>query len=214
MTSYLRSWLPSLPSASPKSDTPEITRSSPPPQLQIEEDDGGSETEKEDNDDSPPAFPSLSSAQRVKSDNPRTHSSLTDSELMPPPLNPSLAVRTPGMPSISSSSLSASSSLAVPPTTTKPPVKPTKGRGKVALAPGHSPLDWAALKSSGADLRGVDTLMRIPPSVLKQHNKRDDAWSAFNGKVYNITPYLAFHPGGVRKNSCVSLDVMGQSYLP
>lgn len=38
--------------------------------------------------------------------------------------------------------------------------------------------------------------MRIPPSVLKRHNKRDDAWSAFNGKVYNITPYLAFHPGG------------------
>jgi len=41
--------------------------------------------------------------------------------------------------------------------------------------------------------------MRIPPSVLKQHNKRDDAWSAFNGKVYNITPYLAFHPGGERE---------------
>ncbi|EEB91853.1 hypothetical protein MPER_09723, partial [Moniliophthora perniciosa FA553] len=48
-------------------------------------------------------------------------------------------------------------------------------------------------------LRGVDTLMRIPPSVLKQHNKRDDAWSAFNGKVYNITPYLPFHPGGEKE---------------
>ena len=33
-------------------------------------------------------------------------------------------------------------------------------------------------------------------SVLKQHNKRDDAWSAFNGKVYNITSYLPYHPGG------------------
>ena len=41
--------------------------------------------------------------------------------------------------------------------------------------------------------------MRIPPSVLKQHNKRDDAWSAFNGKVYNITPYLPFHPGGEKE---------------
>lgn len=41
--------------------------------------------------------------------------------------------------------------------------------------------------------------MRIPPSVLKTHNKRSDAWSAFNGKVYNITPYLAFHPGGERE---------------
>jgi len=41
--------------------------------------------------------------------------------------------------------------------------------------------------------------MRIPPSVLKLHNKRSDAWSAFNGKVYNITPYLSFHPGGERE---------------
>jgi cytochrome b involved in lipid metabolism len=41
--------------------------------------------------------------------------------------------------------------------------------------------------------------MRIPPSVLKQHNKREDAWSVFNGKVYNITPYIDFHPGGVKE---------------
>jgi len=32
--------------------------------------------------------------------------------------------------------------------------------------------------------------------MLKQHNKPTDAWSAFNGKVYNLTPYLKFHPGG------------------
>jgi len=69
----------------------------------------------------------------------------------------------------------------------------------VALAPGHSPLDWASLKTSGTDLRGVDTLMRIPPSVLKQHNKKDDAWTAINGKVYNVTPYLSFHPGGQKE---------------
>lgn len=41
--------------------------------------------------------------------------------------------------------------------------------------------------------------MRITPSMLKQHNKRDDAWSAINGKVYNITPYLPYHPGGERE---------------
>jgi hypothetical protein len=44
--------------------------------------------------------------------------------------------------------------------------------------------------------KGVDTLMRIPPSVLKTHNKKSDAWTAINGKVYNVTPYLSFHPGG------------------
>ncbi|KAJ7261816.1 cytochrome b5-like heme/steroid binding domain-containing protein [Mycena haematopus] len=110
---------------------------------------------------------------------------------MPPPPVPSLAARTPGVPS-------ASSSLLVPTTTTKPP-KTSKKREKVALAPGHSPLDWAVLKSSGVDLRGVDTLMRIPPSELKQHRSKDDAWTAINGKVYNITPYLPFHPGGERE---------------
>jgi hypothetical protein len=32
---------------------------------------------------------------------------------------------------------------------------------------------------------------------LKQHNTADDAWICVRGKVYNITPYLKFHPGGV-----------------
>ena len=41
-------------------------------------------------------------------------------------------------------------------------------------------------------------MLRIPPSILKQHNKRDDAWTAIYGKVYNITAYLPFHPGGVK----------------
>lgn len=35
--------------------------------------------------------------------------------------------------------------------------------------------------------------------MLKLHNKRDDAWSAFSGKVYNITAYLSYHPGGEKE---------------
>lgn len=35
--------------------------------------------------------------------------------------------------------------------------------------------------------------------MLKQHNKKDDAWSAFNGKVYNMTWYLLYHPGGEKE---------------
>jgi hypothetical protein len=89
----------------------------------------------------------MNSAQRASTPASRVPRILTDSELMPPPPLPRLASRTPGLPS--------SSSLNVPPTTTKAPVKPSKRREKVALAPGHSPLDWAALKSSGQDLRGV-----------------------------------------------------------
>lgn len=41
--------------------------------------------------------------------------------------------------------------------------------------------------------------MRIPPSELKLHRRKDDAWSAFNGKVYNMTAYLPFHPGGEKE---------------
>lgn len=41
--------------------------------------------------------------------------------------------------------------------------------------------------------------MRVSPSMLKEHRTRDDAWSAFNGKVYNITSYLPYHPGGEKE---------------
>lgn len=46
---------------------------------------------------------------------------------------------------------------------------------------------------------GITALRKIPLSELKQHKTEQDAWSAFNGKVYNITPYLRFHPGGVKE---------------
>lgn len=30
----------------------------------------------------------------------------------------------------------------------------------------------------------------------KETGKMKDAWSAYQGKVYNISPYLPYHPGG------------------
>jgi len=207
MASYLRSWLsaPSstLPLASQSTNnipsTDAILTISPP--HSSDDDDGIDDKDEEDDDvDAPPAFPALSSAQRLQSSTPATLGIpriLTDSALMPPPPLPPTRGATRGLdvPSASKGSL-----LMPPPSTIKPPAKKGKKREKVALAPGHSPLDWAHLKSSGTDLRGgAEQLMRIPPSILKQHNKRDDAWSAFNGKVYNITPYLDFHPGGEKE---------------
>jgi cytochrome b involved in lipid metabolism len=46
---------------------------------------------------------------------------------------------------------------------------------------------------------GHPGLLRIPPSELKQHRTHDDCWSAFNGKVYNITEYLPYHQGGEKE---------------
>ncbi|KAI0071246.1 cytochrome b5 [Panus rudis PR-1116 ss-1] len=192
MASYLRSWL----STQTPNPIPKFTKNT----LKDEDDDADTVRGDDDNnneDDSPPAFPSLNSAQRAgNSTSSSVPSILTDSDRMPPPPLPALATRRPGISASSSLGVPSTASSLTATTTTKAPAKKSK---KVALAPGHGPLDWANLKKSGQDLRGVDTLMRIPMSVLKQHNKREDAWSAFNGKVYNITPYLPYHPGGERE---------------
>jgi hypothetical protein len=138
MSSYLRSWLPTL----------SLQQSSPAPATEEEEESPTTPTNpsvsvQNPDDDLPPAFPAIESAQRI---------SLAPSTLMPPPPIPTPALRIPGPPIPSSS---PSSSLMPPPSTTKPPTQLSKSkkREKVVLAPGHSPLDWAALKSSGADLR-------------------------------------------------------------
>ncbi|RYP89936.1 hypothetical protein DL770_003957 [Monosporascus sp. CRB-9-2] len=91
------------------------------------------------------------------------------------------------------------STLAPPPTHSAKPTKPSR---KVTLEPGCSPLDWARLaQSPTSDLRGLPAgtpYLRVPPSLLKSQNGRRgrDAWTALGGRVYNITPYLRFHPGG------------------
>ncbi|KAF9641790.1 hypothetical protein BFW01_g3912 [Lasiodiplodia theobromae] len=126
--------------------------------------------------------------------------------LMPPPRMPASSLRTGpsgplpnrGPPGGGSSS---SNSLGLP---MAAPVKTPNPRAKVSLTPGHSPLDWAALVKSGANLSGVGSLRRVTPSELKKYNGRKNrqtgevtpAWSAYQGKVYNITPYLPYHPGG------------------
>ncbi|KAH9816600.1 cytochrome b5-like heme/steroid binding domain-containing protein [Melampsora americana] len=86
-----------------------------------------------------------------------------------------------------------------PPTSTL--VKPKVLRQKVKLQPGFSQLDWAKLKSSGKNLRGegIFSIRRISRDELSKHNQKEDAWSSFHGKVYNITPYLNYHPGGSRE---------------
>ncbi|KAH9986265.1 hypothetical protein F4779DRAFT_639236 [Xylariaceae sp. FL0662B] len=91
------------------------------------------------------------------------------------------------------------STLAPPPTHSSKPSKPSR---KVTLTPGHSPLDWARLANHpAADLRGVGAgtpYLRVTPSMLRRQTGRKgkDAWTALGGRVYNISPYLPFHPGG------------------
>lgn len=73
------------------------------------------------------------------------------------------------------------------------------GRNKVALKPGHSLMDWIRKSAKEKDtLSGTNgRILEVTREELSKHNKVDDCWLVVHGKVYNVTPYLDFHPGGV-----------------
>lgn len=91
------------------------------------------------------------------------------------------------------------------PTTIMPPqIIQTSGsatgnpRNKCALKPGHSLMDWIRLGNSGVDLSGTKgRIIPVTPEELAKHNRREDAWMAIRGVVYNVTRYMDFHPGGI-----------------
>lgn len=172
---------------------------------------GNDEADDETDDDQEPIapmFPAANSAQRASAMPPPPRPAQTSPGLMLPPGKPA---------SISAPRQSAAASLRLPSNGPLPNRGPPAGsqqrinsslspngvvstpnaRGKVLLSPGHSSMDWAALTRSG-NLGGVDTFQRVTPSQLKSMTGRKGkpAWSSWQGKVYNITPYLPFHPGG------------------
>lgn len=73
---------------------------------------------------------------------------------------------------------------------------PRKGREKVQLKAGFHLMDWVRL--SGSITSGSGT-RKISRDELALHNKKYDCWTCINGKVYNITQYLPYHPGGEAK---------------
>ena len=58
--------------------------------------------------------------------------------------------------------------------------------------------DWTRLLSSANDLaqRKGQPIRRIRWDEIRQHNTIHDGWIVLKGKVYNISPYLSYHPGG------------------
>lgn len=114
----------------------------------------------------------------------------------------SLFPATPGDPSRAPlprvNNLLAPAAAAVPGQATLGSVPKNVVRNKVALKPGRSLIDWMRLGKSGKDLTGVNgKISEITSAQLSSHNKETDAWIALNGKVYNVTPYMEFHPGGI-----------------
>jgi cytochrome b involved in lipid metabolism len=76
-----------------------------------------------------------------------------------------------------------------------------------------SPLDWAKLKqtndnlsvckppapapsSNSSERQGVSALGKYSLSDIKAHNQESNIWVALHGRVYNLTSYMSYHPGG------------------
>jgi cytochrome b involved in lipid metabolism len=86
------------------------------------------------------------------------------------------------------------------PSTTKVQSIVQRNRKKVPFEKGYSQMDWIRLTNSGTDLTGLGKGVRprkdIPLSEIAQHNTAEDGWTVLRGKVYNLSPYMRFHPGG------------------
>ena len=59
--------------------------------------------------------------------------------------------------------------------------------------------DWINLVKHAEDLarRKGAPIRSIPKSEIALHNDVHDGWISLRGKVYNLTPYLHYHPGGI-----------------
>ncbi|CAO1621295.1 unnamed protein product [Sympodiomycopsis kandeliae] len=141
----------------------------------------------------------------------KTNSTSSGSSLMPPPGTSSSSRPPPSsssslMPPPSTSRLTAPAGVGgAPSPQTLIPGETTSKRKKVVLAPGRSPLDWARVKASNnpmvlrEGLPHPGAIGKIPLSEVKKHKNRESAWTVLNGMVYNMTPYLEFHPGGEKE---------------
>lgn len=76
-------------------------------------------------------------------------------------------------------------------------IRPPKAtREKVMLKPGFHLVDWMKLTQVSKDMRASGPLRKISAAELSEHKSQFDCWTAYKGKVYNITQYIAYHPGG------------------
>ena len=72
-------------------------------------------------------------------------------------------------------------------------------RQKFALGAGFGLMDWVKLKTAAKDLsqrRGQPIRQSIPMSEIATHNTMHDCWCVIHNKVYNLSPYFPYHPGG------------------
>lgn len=73
-------------------------------------------------------------------------------------------------------------------------------RKKVPYEKGFSQMHWVRLMKGSATLSGQPpgTALRndITLDEVARHATDIDGWTVLRGNVYNISPYMKFHPGG------------------
>ena len=71
-------------------------------------------------------------------------------------------------------------------------------RSERNVKPGFSLMDWnrCAKAATNWNMRAGGPEKRVSWSELSGHASPQDCWIALRGKVYNVTPYLPYHPGG------------------
>ncbi|KAJ8747045.1 hypothetical protein K2173_011389 [Erythroxylum novogranatense] len=75
----------------------------------------------------------------------------------------------------------------------------TAPRAKVPFEKGYSQMDWLRLTQTHPDLaglRGQSNRRNISMSEVKEHIEEGSMWTVLKGRVYNLSPYMKFHPGG------------------
>uniref|UniRef100_A0A1D1XUP0 Cytochrome b5 reductase 4 n=1 Tax=Anthurium amnicola TaxID=1678845 RepID=A0A1D1XUP0_9ARAE len=73
-------------------------------------------------------------------------------------------------------------------------------RSKVPFEKGYSQMDWLKVTRTHPDLAGLkgeSNRRRITMEEVRQHKTEGSVWTVLKGRVYNISPYMKFHPGGV-----------------
>eukprot|EP01135_Chromosphaera_perkinsii_P001619 Nk52_evm89s207 gene=Nk52_evmTU89s207 len=71
-----------------------------------------------------------------------------------------------------------------------------KRRRKKPLKPGFGLGDWLKLDKENKDLSGTGGGLSVSLEELSKHNTENDIWISIGINVFNVTPYLDFHPGG------------------
>jgi hypothetical protein len=117
---------------------------------------------------------------------------------IPPPKSRFLVGASPGelLLSTTTSNNAPTFTSSMPPPALRYTAKPAVPRRKR----GFGLSDWNRLVASSKDLalRQGAPLRKIRWKEIRQHNSPHDGWVVLKGKVYFVSPYLAYHPGGER----------------